>query len=203
MTGEHTQSRRCLLLSRAKDRSGPDSSLGYDGRHRPEADFQHLPGLVMQVHPQYRYSPVRLCLAAMVLACCCLAFALGGVIFVDKFPGVAWLCGAAIILMGYPLVVVLRKLVRIEKPALFLSHEALVFDYGFTKKSVRYRDIREVSIPRDHTTDGFTKVLNIELHSLYEGRQIQRRTFAVPLAFVAVNPGTLLAQIKTRMGAAT
>lgn len=123
--------------------------------------------------------------------------------FADKFPVVAWLCGAAIILMGYLLGVVLRKLLRIENPALFLSHEALVFDYGLKKKSVRYSDIREVSIHRDHALDGFTKVLNIELHALYEGRQIRRRTFAVPLAFVAVNPGTLLAQIKTRMGAAT
>lgn len=123
--------------------------------------------------------------------------------FADKFPVVAWLCGAAIILLGYPLVVVLRKLLRIESPALFLSQEALVFDYGFTTKSVRYSDIREVSIPRDHATDGFTKVLNIEVHAPYEGRQMRRRTFAVPLAFVAVNSGTLLAQIKTRMGAAT
>ena len=157
----------------------------------------------MQAHPQYRYSPVRLCLAAMALACCCFAFAIGAVTFADKFPVVAWLFGAVILVMGYPLVVVLRKLLRIENPALFLSREALLFDYGLTNKSVRYSDIREVSIPRDHTTDGFTKVLYIELHAVREERQIRRRTFTVPLAFVDVNPETLLAQIKTRMGAAT
>ena len=67
---------------------------------------------------------------------------------------------------------------------------------------MRYSDIREVSIPRDHATDGLTKELNIELHAVREERQIRRRTFTVPLAFVDVNPGTLLAQIKTRMGAA-
>jgi hypothetical protein len=176
---------------------------GDHGGYSPGADFQHLSGLVMQTHPQYRYSPVRLCLAAMVLACCCIAFAIGAVTFVDNFPVVAWLCGAVILLMGYPLVVVLRKLLRIENPDLFLSREALVFDYGLTNKSVRYSDIREVSIPRDHTTDDFTKVLNIKLHAVCEERQIRRGTLTVPLAFVDVNPGTLLAQIKTRMGAAT
>lgn len=155
----------------------------------------------MQVDPQYRYSPVRLCLAALALACVCIAVAIAAVAFADKFPVVAWLCGAVILLTGYPLFVV-RKLLRIENPALFLSRESLVFDYGLTKKSVRYSDIREVSISRDHATDGFTKVLYIELHAVREERQIRRRTFTVPLASVDVNPGTLLAQIKTRMGAA-
>lgn len=157
----------------------------------------------MQVDPQYRYSPVRLRLAALALACVCIAVAIAAVAFADKFPVVAWLCGAVILLTGYPLFGVLRKLLRIENPALFLSRESLVFDYGLTKKSVRYSDIQEVSISRDHATDGFTKVLYIELHAVREERQIRRRTFTVPLASVDVNPETLLAQIKTRMGAAT
>lgn len=183
--------------------SSARSSLSQHGSHRPQPDFRHLSSLVIQVNPQYRYSPVRLCLAAMALACCCIAFAMGAVTFASKLPVVAWVCGTVILLMVYPLVIVLRKLLCIENPALFLSREALVFDYGLKNKSVRYSDIREVSIPRDHATDSFTRVLNIELHAFREERQIRRQTFAVPLVFVDVNPSTLLAQIKTRIGTAT
>jgi hypothetical protein len=156
----------------------------------------------MEYQQHYYYSTFRVFLVALLMVFCTAALAIFGVIFARKGMFVAWLCGAGVALCGFPLFAIGRKLFHGSSPALSLLPYEMVFDYGIAEKRVRvkYCDIHEATVARDPGTDELTKLLPLRLRGLRNGGQLRYHSYSIPLALVSVNPGQLLAQIKSRLG---